>query len=61
MSCLTAPFLVYNRTLCWNTALYPGMRSGFDKNSGKFYVAIDSNPHQLGPRYEGQLMSDGGA
>ena len=24
----------------------PGMRLGFGKNSGKFYVAIDSNPIQ---------------
>ena len=23
-----------------------GMRLGFGKNSGKFYVAIDSNPHK---------------
>ena len=25
--------------------LYSGMRLGFGKNSGKFYVAIDSNPN----------------
>ena len=25
---------------------YTGMRLGFGKNSGKFYVAIDSNPIQ---------------
>ena len=26
--------------------LYTGMRIGFGKNSGKFYVAIDSSPIQ---------------
>ena len=33
----------YN-TIQYNTIQYSGMRLGFGKNSGKFYVAIDSNP-----------------
>ena len=28
------------------TKYYTGMRLGFDKNFGKFYAAIDSNPIQ---------------
>ena len=28
---------------------YSGMRLGFGKNPGKFYVAIDSNPIQHPP------------
>ena len=29
----------------WLIFIIPGMRFGFGKNSGKFYVAIDSNPN----------------
>ena len=38
---ITVLFSTHN---CYNN--YTGMRLGFDKNSGKFYVAIDSNPIQ---------------
>ena len=30
---------------------YSGMRLGFGKNYGKFYVAIDSNPNTVGSSY----------
>ena len=34
------------RVPMWYMGTHSGMRLGFGKNSGKFYVAIDSSPIQ---------------
>ena len=35
----------FDRTIQSILVCYSGMRLGFGKNSGKFYIAIDSNPN----------------